>query len=66
MSNFNIDEKHISQIPALQLLINMGYEFISPEKTLKERKETHSMWQLNTVWNGQKVQRLLDSTSFFL
>jgi len=39
MSDFNINEKHISQIPALQLLINMGYEFISPKEALKERKD---------------------------
>jgi len=30
-------EDHISQIPALQLLINMGYEYITPEEALKLR-----------------------------
>ncbi|MFC1786840.1 type I restriction endonuclease subunit R [Halobacteriota archaeon] len=30
-------EDHISQIPALQLLINMGYEYLTPEEALKER-----------------------------
>ena len=27
MSNFQINEKHLSQIPALQLLIGLGFEF---------------------------------------
>ena len=31
-------EDHISQIPALQLLINMGYEYISPEEALSLRE----------------------------
>ena len=31
-------EDHISQIPALQFLQNLGYRYISPEEALKERK----------------------------
>ena len=49
MSNFNINEKHISQIPALQLLVNMGYEFISPKEALKERQEKLSNVILENV-----------------
>jgi type I restriction enzyme R subunit len=30
-------EDHVSQIPAIQLLINMGYEYLSPSKALKMR-----------------------------
>lgn len=30
-------EDHISQIPALQLLINLGYKYISPDEALKMR-----------------------------
>ncbi len=30
-------EDHISQIPALQLMINMGYQYISPEEALSLR-----------------------------
>jgi type I restriction enzyme R subunit len=38
MSGFRFNEKHLSQIPALQLLINIGYEYVSPEKALKQRQ----------------------------
>ncbi len=31
-------EDYIFQIPALQLLIKMGYKYISPEDCLKERQ----------------------------
>ena len=30
-------EDHISQIPALQLLVNMGYSYLSPEEALQAR-----------------------------
>ena len=30
-------EDHISQIPAIQLLINMGYKYVSPNKALEWR-----------------------------
>jgi type I restriction enzyme R subunit len=33
----SLKEDHISQIPALQLLINMGYTYLTPEEALKER-----------------------------
>lgn len=35
-------EDHVSQIPAIQLLINMGYEYISPTKALELRGEKTS------------------------
>ena len=34
---FNVSEKYLSQIPALQELMNLGYTFLSPEEALKER-----------------------------
>ncbi len=37
MKNFQFNEKYLSQIPALQVLINLGYKYLSPEKALKER-----------------------------
>ena len=33
----NYKEEIISQIPALQLLINMGYQYLSPEEALAMR-----------------------------
>ena len=31
-------EDHISQIPALQLLQNLGYTYLTPDEVLKERQ----------------------------
>lgn len=33
----SFQEDHISQVPALQLLINMGYTYLSPEEAFRER-----------------------------
>jgi len=38
MNGFRFNEKYLSQIPALELLINLGFEYISPEKALSERQ----------------------------
>lgn len=37
MNGFRFNEKYLSQIPALQELINLGYDFLSPEEALHER-----------------------------
>jgi len=37
MSSFRFDEKHLSQIPALQLLANLGYRYLTPEQALAMR-----------------------------
>lgn len=36
-SGFRFDEKYLSQIPALQLLINLGFTYLTPEETLASR-----------------------------
>lgn len=38
MSGFRFNEKYLSQIPALQLLINLGYEYLPPEQVMKQRQ----------------------------
>jgi type I restriction enzyme R subunit len=38
MNGFKFNEKYLSQIPALQVLMNLGFEFIPAEQTLKERQ----------------------------
>ncbi len=38
MHNFQINEKHLSQLPAVQLLISLSYEYISPVEALRERQ----------------------------
>ncbi len=37
MEGFRFNEKYLSQIPALQELINLGFEYLTPEQALAER-----------------------------
>jgi type I restriction enzyme R subunit len=37
MSSFRFDEKHLSQIPALQLLVNLGFTYLTPTQALAMR-----------------------------
>ena len=37
MTVFPFSEKYLSQIPALQLLVNLGYEYVPPERALRLR-----------------------------
>ena len=37
MSSFQFNEKHLSQIPALQLLANLGYRYLTPAQALAMR-----------------------------
>lgn len=37
MDSFRFDEKYLSQIPALQVLINLGYRYLSPADALAAR-----------------------------
>jgi len=37
MDNFRFDEKYLSQIPALQVLVNLGYRYLTPAEALKAR-----------------------------
>ena len=37
IDSFRFDEKYLSQIPALQLLVNLGFEYLSPDRALAER-----------------------------
>lgn len=34
MEGFRFNEKHLSQIPALQLLANLGLSYLTPEQAL--------------------------------
>ncbi|WP_207654057.1 type I restriction endonuclease [Desulforamulus profundi] len=38
MQGFQFNEKYLSQIPALQVLLNLGFEYLSPAQALKERQ----------------------------
>ena len=37
MDSFHFNEKHLSQIPAMQLLANLGYRYLTPEQALAMR-----------------------------
>lgn len=53
MCDFETTEKYISQIPALQLLINLGYEFLTPKETIVERKNRYSNVLLENILSSQ-------------
>ena len=60
MSNFQINEKHLSQIPALQLLINLGFEYITSAESLSERQKRTSNVLLENILREQlkKINRI--------
>ena len=49
-------EDHISQIPALQLLQNLGYTYLTPEEVLKERQEKLSNVILEDILEQQLMK----------
>ncbi|MDY0261905.1 type I restriction endonuclease subunit R [Syntrophotalea acetylenica] len=53
MCEFATNEKLTSQIPALQLLLSMGYEYISPEEALTERQGRYSNVLLESILRNQ-------------
>lgn len=53
MKNPSFKEDHISQIPAIQLLCNMGYTYVSPQEALKERNEKTSNVILESILEKQ-------------
>lgn len=53
MSPFQTNEKHLSQIPALQLLINLGFEYISAAQALKERQGRTANVLLENILRNQ-------------
>lgn len=46
-------ENHISQIPALQLLMKLGYRYLTPEEALEARSNRHSNVLLETILKKQ-------------
>ncbi|MCK9175924.1 MAG: type I restriction endonuclease subunit R, partial [Desulforhopalus sp.] len=53
MCDFATNEKLTSQIPAVQLLVAMGYEYISPEEALTERQGRYSNVLLESILRNQ-------------
>jgi type I restriction enzyme, R subunit len=53
MQGFHFNEKYLSQIPALQMLINLGFEYLPPEKALKLRLGKYSNVLLEGILREQ-------------
>lgn len=53
MCDFATNEKLTSQVPAVQLLVAMGYEYLSPEKALSERQGRTSNVLLENILRNQ-------------
>ena len=53
MSAFETNEKLTSQLPALQLLIGLGFEFLTPAETLRERQGRTSNVLLEDILRSQ-------------
>lgn len=68
MKPFQINEKHLSQIPALQLLIGLGFEFLTPTEALRERQGRTSNVLLETILRNQlkKINRIRYKGSEYL
>jgi len=60
MTSFNINEFQLSQLPALSLLMNLGYNYISPDQALKERQGKLTNVLLEGVLRDQlkKINRI--------
>ncbi|HDP93881.1 MAG TPA: type I restriction endonuclease subunit R [Candidatus Aminicenantes bacterium] len=60
MSEFQVSEKGVSQVPALQVLINLGYEYLSPTDALWERQDNPSNIILENILRNQlkKINRI--------
>ena len=60
MSAFKFNEKYLSQIPALQQLINLGFHYLTPKQAHKERGEKFNGVLLGEILRGQlkKINRI--------
>jgi type I restriction enzyme R subunit len=60
VAGFSFNEKYLSQIPALQQLINLGYCYLTPEQVLAERGGRISNVLLEGILRGQlkKMNRI--------
>lgn len=62
MNGFRFNDKHLSQIPALQLLINIDFEYLSPSKALAARQGIDLLEKQAEAFRKQKrglMQKLL-------
>lgn len=63
MKTFRFNEKYLFQIPALQELIALGYEYLSPEQALAMRGGKTSNVLLESVLRDQlKKSKIMKNT----
>jgi len=53
IKTFQYNEKYLSQIPAIRLLINLGFESLSPAEALRERQGRTSNLLLEGILSNQ-------------
>ncbi len=60
MDSFRFDEKYLSQIPALQVLVNLGYQYLTPAEALAARAGRASNVLLEEILREQlkKLNRI--------
>ena len=60
MHGFTFSEKYLSQIPALQELVNLGYEYLTPEQAFKARRKKLGNVLLENTLHSQikKINRI--------
>ena len=59
MDTPSFKEDHISQLPALKLLMNMGWKYLLPEQALEARGGRTSNVLLETILKEQLQNNLL-------
>ena len=58
MTPFPHTEKHLSQLPALQLLANLGYRILRPQEALQERQgKTDNIDLLKQLTEQYRIQK---------
>ena len=68
MSSFRFNEKHLSQIPALQLLVNLGFTYLTPAQALVMRGGRQSSVLLEEVLREslKRINRIQHKGSSYL
>lgn len=68
MTPFPFNEKYLSQIPALQVLINLGYQYLTPTEALEQRLGKTGNVLLESILHDQlkKINRILHKGSEYL
>ena len=61
MPTFPFSEKHLSQIPALQQLINLGYQYPPPHPSndgTRQSRSPTSSWKTSCATQLKKINRI--------